>query len=78
MNILIIYAHPKPESFNAAICDAVEKEFTSKDFQVRKRDIHPFIRIKFRLIFRRNRVKLYGQIFLSLFFQHGGLGCRLF
>ncbi|UOK58567.1 NAD(P)H-dependent oxidoreductase [Bacillus sp. CMF21] len=40
MNILIIYAHPNPESFNAAICDAVEKEFTSKDFQVRKRDLY--------------------------------------
>ncbi|PLR67604.1 NAD(P)H-dependent oxidoreductase [Bacillus sp. UMB0893] len=40
MNVLMIYAHPNPESFNSAICNAVEEEFTSKNFQIRKRDLY--------------------------------------
>lgn len=40
MKTLIIYAHPNPKSFNAAIKETVEQELKSKNHEVRVRDLY--------------------------------------
>ena len=40
MNILIVYAHPNPDSFNRAILDRVCDALTGKGHEVRVRDLY--------------------------------------
>lgn len=40
MNILIIYAHPEPKSFNAALKDIAVSELSSLDHQVKVSDLY--------------------------------------
>ena len=40
MNVLIVYAHPNPQSFNKSILDVVEAEFKQRGDVVRLRDLY--------------------------------------
>ncbi|HDP90327.1 MAG TPA: flavodoxin family protein [Thioalkalivibrio sp.] len=40
MNILIVYAHPNPDSFNHAILERVQAALIDKGYQVRVRDLY--------------------------------------
>ncbi|KFZ42248.1 flavodoxin family protein [Anoxybacillus flavithermus] len=40
MNTLVIYAHPNPNSFNAAIKETVQQTLTAKGHDVRVRDLY--------------------------------------
>lgn len=40
MNVLIIYAHPNPQSFNKSILDVVDAEFKQRSDAVRIRDLY--------------------------------------
>jgi len=40
MKTLVIYAHPNPKSFNAAIKDTLVEELTNKGHEVRVRDLY--------------------------------------
>ena len=40
MNILIVYAHPNPDSFNHAILERVQAALIEKGYQVRVRDLY--------------------------------------
>lgn len=40
MNILIVYAHPNPDSFNRAILERVQAALIDKGYQVRVRDLY--------------------------------------
>lgn len=58
MNVLIILAHPNPESYNAAICDAAEQEFKDKQYNVRKRDLY---RMNFNPVLTENSYSHFYQ-----------------
>lgn len=40
MKTLVIYAHPNPKSFNAAIKDSIVEELTNKGHEVKVRDLY--------------------------------------
>ena len=40
MNVLIVYAHPNPQSFNKSILEIVEAEFKRRGDEVRIRDLY--------------------------------------
>ena len=40
MNVLVVYAHPNPESFNKSILELVQAEFANRGDDVRVRDLY--------------------------------------
>lgn len=40
MNVLIVYAHPNPQSFNASVCQAVKEEVEKKGWQLKLKDLY--------------------------------------
>lgn len=40
MKVVVIYAHPNPRSFNAAILDVVKEELSKRDAEVRIKDLY--------------------------------------
>jgi NAD(P)H dehydrogenase (quinone) len=57
MNSLIILAHPCEDSFNAAICNEVKNHLTSKNYEVKIRDLY---KLKFDpVLIEDNHTKFY-------------------
>ncbi len=40
MNVLLVYAHPNPQSFNAAVSQAVKEEVEKKGWQLKFKDLY--------------------------------------